>query len=139
MKALVTAILTLTLAGVGFAQDDSKIGGVSGAYRVGGGVSVPVPTVKVEPSFSEEACRARYQGAVTLQVVISAEGTPTDIRVVKKLGLGLDEKAIEAMQKWRFKPGLKDGVPVPVIATVVMTFHLPDATGSCAETVKANQ
>jgi protein TonB len=95
-----------------------------GAYRPGGGVSLPVPITKPEPEYSEEARKAKYQGSVTLQIVVDEKGVPTDIRVVKKLGLGLDEKAIEAVAKWRFKPGMKDGKPVAVIATIEVSFRL---------------
>ena len=95
-----------------------------GAYRPGGGVSLPVPITKPEPEYSEEARKAKYQGSVTLQIVVDEKGVPKDIRVVKKLGLGLDEKAIEAVQKWRFKPGMKDGKPVAVIATIEVSFRL---------------
>lgn len=95
-----------------------------GAYRPGGGVSLPVPITKPEPEYSEEARKAKYQGSVTLQIVVNEKGEPTDIRVVKKLGLGLDEKAIEAVAKWRFKPGMKDGKPVAVIATIEVSFRL---------------
>jgi len=95
-----------------------------GAYRPGGGVSLPVPITKPEPEYSEEARKAKYQGSVTLQIVVNEKGEPTEIRVVKKLGLGLDEKAIEAVSKWRFKPGMKDGKPVAVIATIEVSFRL---------------
>ena len=95
-----------------------------GAYRPGGGVSLPVPINKPEPEYSEEARKAKYQGSVTLQIVVDEKGVPTEIRVVKKLGLGLDEKAIEAVSKWRFKPGMKDGKPVAVLATIEVSFRL---------------
>ena len=98
-----------------------------GVYRIGGGVSAPVPTVRPEPEYSEEARRAKWQGAVVLQVVIDESGVPQDIHVVRSLGLGLDEKAIEAVQQWRFKPGLKDGKPVPVSANIEVNFRLPSA------------
>ena len=99
-------------------------GGESRDLRPGGGVSLPVPIVKPEPEYSEEARKAKYQGSVTLQIVVDASGVPTDIKVVKKLGLGLDEKAIEAVAKWRFKPGMKDGKAVAVIATIEVSFRL---------------
>lgn len=95
-----------------------------GAYRPGGGVSLPVPEYKPEPEYSEEARKAKHQGTVMLQIVVDEKGVPRDIRVVRKLGLGLDEKAIEAVSKWRFKPGMKDGKPVAVIATIEVSFRL---------------
>jgi len=96
----------------------------SGAYRIGAGVSAPVPIVKPEPEYSEEAHAAKLEGAVVLQLVVDENGVPQDIRIVRSLGLGLDQKAIEAVQKWRFKPGLKDGKPVPVSANIEINFHL---------------
>lgn len=95
-----------------------------GAYRVGGGVSSPALLYKVEPEYSEEARKAKFQGTVMLSVVVDEKGNPRDIRVIRALGLGLDEKAIESVQKWRFKPGVKDGRPVPVIAQVEVNFRL---------------
>jgi len=95
-----------------------------GAYKIGGGVSAPVPVFRPEPEYSEEARKAKWQGAVLLQLVVDENGVPQDIKVVRSLGLGLDQKAIEAVQKWRFKPGLKDGKPVPVSANIEVNFRL---------------
>jgi TonB family protein len=95
-----------------------------GTYRIGGGVSAPVPTVRADPEYSEEARKAKWQGAVLLQVVIDENGVPQNIQVVRPLGMGLDQKAIEAVQKWRFKPGLKDGQPVSVTANMEINFRL---------------
>jgi len=95
-----------------------------GAYRPGGVVSMPVAVYSPEPEYSEEARKAKYQGYVILQIVVGEDGGVKDIRVVRPVGLGLDAKAIEAVAKWRFKPGIKDGKPVAVIATVEVTFRL---------------
>jgi len=95
-----------------------------GVYRIAEGVSAPVPTYRVDPEYSEEARVAKWQGAVLLQVVIDPNGVPQNIQVVRPLGLGLDQKAIEAVQKWRFKPGVKDGQPVPVAANIEVNFRL---------------
>jgi periplasmic protein TonB len=100
-------------------------GGIGGgAYRIGGGVSAPVPIFRPEPEYSEEARKAKWSGAVLLQLVVDENGVPKDIKVVRSLGMGLDQKAIEAVQKWRFKPGLKDGKPVPVSANIEVNFRL---------------
>jgi len=95
-----------------------------GVYRIGGGVSQPTLLFKVEPEYSEEARKAKYQGTVVLYVEVDPTGKARNLRVVRSLGLGLDEKAIEAVNKWKFKPGLKDGKPVTVAATIEVNFRL---------------
>jgi TonB family protein len=109
--------------GPGFGPGEG--GGIGGGvYRVGGGVSQPIPLFKVEPEYSEEARKAKHQGTVVLSIIIDEQGLPRNFRVVRPLGLGLDEKAIEAVQKWRFRPGMKDGKPVAVLASVEVNFRL---------------
>ncbi len=95
-----------------------------GVYKIGGGVSAPTLVFKVEPEYSEEARKAKFQGTVVLYVVVDEKGMPRDLKVVRPLGLGLDQKALEAVQKWRFKPGVKDGKPVSVGATIEVNFRL---------------
>jgi periplasmic protein TonB len=100
-------------------------GGVGGGvYRVGGGVTSPTLLYKKEPEYSEEARKAKYQGTVLLYVEVDASGKATNIKVQRSLGLGLDEKAIEAVRQWKFKPGYKDGKPVVVAATIEVNFRL---------------
>jgi periplasmic protein TonB len=100
-------------------------GGVGGgAYRVGGGVSSPQIIHKVEPEYSEEARKAKFQGTVVLYIEVDEKGQPMNLRVIRPLGLGLDEKAIEAVKQWRFRPGLKDGKPVRVAAQIEVNFRL---------------
>jgi protein TonB len=99
-------------------------GFAGGAYRIGGGISAPIVVSKVEPEYSEEARKAKWQGTVLLRVIVDELGRPRNISVLRSLGLGLDQKAIEAVARWKFKPGLKDGKPVPVIATVEVNFRL---------------
>jgi len=96
----------------------------NGVYRVGGGVAAPALIRKQEPQYSEDARRTRYQGTVLLYVEIDPEGKATNIKVQRGLGLGLDERAIEAVQSWQFKPGTKDGNPVTVMATIEINFRL---------------
>ena len=95
-----------------------------GAYRVGGGVSGPRLTFSPDPEYSEEARKAKFQGTCVLWVVVGADGKPRDIRVARTLGLGLDEKAIEAVKTWRFEPGKKDDKPVATMINVEVTFRL---------------
>ena len=73
------------------------------------GVTVPQVIFNPEPSFSEEARKAKAQGMVMLLVVVGKDGHPYDIRVGQSLGMGLDEKAIEAVTRWRFRPATLNG------------------------------
>jgi protein TonB len=95
-----------------------------GAYSVGGSVTAPIPIYKPEPPYSEEARKAKYQGTVVLWIVVDATGNVTDARVVKPLGLGLDEKALDTVRTWKFKPALRNGTPVPVRVMVEVSFRL---------------
>jgi TonB family protein len=84
------------------------------------------PTIisKIEPQYSEEARKAGLQGTVLLKIVVDPDGKPTDPKVLRSLGLGLDEQAIVAVNNWQFQPGVKDGQPVPVQAQVEVNFRL---------------
>ena len=95
-----------------------------GAYSVGGNVSAPIPIYKPEPPYSEEARKAKYQGTVVLWIVVDAQGNVNDARVVKPLGLGLDEKAVETVRTWKFKPAMRGGTPVAVRVMVEVSFRL---------------
>jgi len=95
-----------------------------GVYKIGGGVSSPQLLFKVEPEYSEEARKAKFQGTVLLYVEVDEKGLPRNIRVIRPLGLGLDQKAIEAVEKWKFSPGKKDGKPVAVQAQIEVNFRL---------------
>jgi protein TonB len=96
-----------------------------GMYRVGGGISAPVPVVWPEAEFSDEARRAKYQGVCLVSLIVDAQGNPQNPRIVRPLGMGLDEKALEAVRKYKFKPALKDGrTPVPVMITIEVNFRL---------------
>ena len=97
-----------------------------GAQRIGNGISQPVPIFRPDPDYSAKARKAKVQGTVILSIIVDENGEPTHIRVVKPLGMGLDEKAIEAVEKWRFKPGMKDGRPVKVYANIEVNFRLLD-------------
>jgi len=97
-----------------------------GRYRVGGGVSRPELMQNVEPSWTEEARQAGISGLVLVSFAVDAEGNPQDLTVTRGLGYGLDEKALDAVRQWRFRPGLKDGRPVAVgNLTVAVSFRLP--------------
>jgi TonB family protein len=100
-------------------------GGISGGvFHVGGGVTAPTLVAKVEPEYSEEARKAKYQGTVLLYVEVDPNGRAQNIRVLHSLGLGLDERAIKAVKRWKFRPGTKDGKPVTVAAQIEVNFRL---------------
>jgi TonB family protein len=90
----------------------------------GGNVSAPVPIYKPEPEYTKQALKAKLQGNVMLAVVVDVDGKAKNIQVVRSLGMGLDEKAVEAVATWMFKPGVKDGVPVPVKANIDVHFRM---------------
>ena len=106
--------------------DGPGLGGPPGvSSRAGRGSIVAAMLIhKVEPEFSEEARKAKYQGEVELSIEIAADGTPRILRVVSGPGLGLNEKAVEAVRQWRFKPAYRDGRPVDSTAMVEVHFHL---------------
>jgi TonB family protein len=112
-------------SGTGGGVGPGEGGGIGGGvYRAGNGVSKPELIHKVEPEYSEEARKAKFQGVVTLYIVVDQNGNAINAKVMKGLGLGLDEKALEAVKQWKFKPGYKDGKPVAVAATVEVNFRL---------------
>jgi TonB family protein len=92
--------------------------------RVGGDVSSPVLLSKTEPEYTDSARAEKISGTVTLSVVIGTDGQAHDITLAKSLGFGLDEMAAEAVANWQFAPAKKDGVPVPVTASIEVNFRL---------------
>ena len=86
--------------------------------------SSPSVIYKVEPEYSKEALKKKLQGTVVLRIEVDTSGRARNVRVVQSLGMGLDEEAIKAVQKWQFKPGEKDGHPVTVGATIQIQFRL---------------
>ena len=96
----------------------------AGVYRIGKGMAAPTVLSKIEPQYTDEARAARFQGTVVLQIVVGTDGLVHDVHLLRGLGLGLDENAIEAVNRWRFKPGAKDGQPVKVLATIEVQYRL---------------
>jgi TonB family protein len=96
----------------------------AGVYRVGHGVGAPKLDQRPEPQYTDEARLASLQGTVVVQVVVGIDGLAHDVRIVRGLGLGLDENAVETISQWHFKPGLKDGQRVPIAATIEVNFKL---------------
>jgi periplasmic protein TonB len=100
-------------------------GGIGGGvFHVGGGVSAPKAIFSPDPEYSEEARKAKFQGTCVLGLIVGPDGRPRDIHVLRSLGLGLDEKAMEAVKNWRFDPAMKDSKPVAVQISVEVDFRL---------------
>lgn len=89
-----------------------------------GGLTHPRTIYSPDPEYSDPARKAKYQGTCVLGLIVGADGQPLSVWVTRPLGLGLDEKAIQAVQKWRFSPATKDGEPVAVILYVEVSFRL---------------
>lgn len=79
---------------------------------------------KIDPEYTKQARKAKLQGLVGLALVVDTQGNPTEVRIVRSLGMGLDEKAVEAVGKWLFNPAMNDGHPVKYSATIDVSFKL---------------
>ena len=95
-----------------------------GTVRIGGDVSPPLVLKQAEPEFSEEARRKKVNGNVLVHLIVDEKGLPQDVKVVRGLGMGLDEKAMEAVKQYRFKPAMRGGVPVKVEMNVAVNFQI---------------
>lgn len=97
----------------------------SGVYKYGSGVSNPIPIVQTTPSYTDDAIKAKVQGVVWLQAIIRKDGSVDSFKVLRALGHGLEEQAIqEIATNWRFRPGTLNGNPVDVLATIEVQFNL---------------
>jgi TonB family protein len=95
-----------------------------GLMSVGGGVSAPVVIHSVQPEFTDDARRANYQGSVSIKLIVDSQGNPQDVRLASHLGMGLEEKAIEAVRQYKFKPAMYQGHAVSVQIVIDVDFHL---------------
>lgn len=93
-------------------------------FRVGGAVKPPRVIDSPDPAYSEIARKEKYQGTTILWLIVDKDGLPRNIRVAVPLGMGLDDKAAEAVQSWRFQPATRDGAPVAVQINVEVNFRL---------------
>ncbi len=110
-------------SGTGGGVGDGMYGNIGGGVRrVGGRVSEPVLTTKVDPEFSEEARKAKFSGNVLVTLIVDEHGLPQNVRVLQGVGMGLDEKAVEAVKQYRFRPAREDGKPVPVVLNIEVQF-----------------
>ncbi|HEY2499611.1 MAG TPA: TonB family protein [Candidatus Angelobacter sp.] len=108
--------------GVGSGHGGPGVG--PGIFHVGEGVSAPRAIYTPEPEFSEEARKAKYQGVVVLNIIVGTDGRVHNPRVIRALGMGLDEKAIEGVKTWKFDPSKKDGRAVAVEMNIEVAFNL---------------
>lgn len=112
-------------SGHGAGQGPGSNGGYGGGLmNVGGGVSAPQVIHSVEPQFTAQARSANYQGVVAVQLIVDSQGFPQNVRVVRHLGMGLDEEAIDAVKQYRFRPAIYQGHPVSVQMVVDVEFRL---------------
>ena len=108
-------------SGIGPGSGSNTGGGV---MHIGGDVSKPVVLYQVDPEFSEEARKAKFSGSVYVYLWVGTDGKPSHVRVVRGVGMGLDEKAVEAVRQYQFKPAMKDGKPVQVDLYVYVNFQI---------------
>ncbi|HTW49965.1 MAG TPA: energy transducer TonB [Acidobacteriaceae bacterium] len=95
-----------------------------GLMHLGGGVSAPTLIYSPDPEFSDEARRAKYQGICVVGLIVDAAGDPQDIHIVRALGMGLDQKAMEAVRQYKFKPAMFKGHPVAVAINIEVNFRI---------------
>jgi TonB family protein len=97
-----------------------------GAYRPGSGITLPTVLREVKPAYTADAMRAKVQGSVWLECIVMPDGSVGEVKVTRSLDpiFGLDQEAIKAAKLWRFRPGMRQGEPVPVIITIELTFTL---------------
>jgi periplasmic protein TonB len=118
-------LLTLALVAFAGAQDAT-------VYEAGNGVSLPQVTRSVGPHYTSEAMRHRIEGKVVLSAVVLTDGTVGNVTITESLDslYGLDDNAVKATKQWQFKPGTKDGRPVAVRVSVMMTFTMSSSSKS---------
>jgi protein TonB len=95
-----------------------------GVKRIGGGVSAPQVIYQVDPEFSEEARKAKFMGIVTVNLIVDQQGRPQNVRVLRGVGMGLDQKAMDAVRQYKFKPAMEGGKPVAVELNIEVNFQI---------------
>jgi len=107
--------------GIGPGSGGNTGGGVN---HIGGGISAPSVLHQVEPEFSEEARKAKFSGNVEVYLWVDEQGNPSHVRVARGVGMGLDEKAVEAVRQYKFKPAMQNGKPVKVDLYIDVNFQI---------------
>jgi TonB family protein len=119
------AILALALVAFGWAQDNSNPAPANGRGPVPRPNTIAATVIKrVEPEYTSEARTAKLDGTLTVYVDIETSGKPSNVQVIQGLGMGLDEKAIEAVKQWEFQPAMSAGMPVKSAQGVELSFRL---------------
>ena len=142
-KLIICTIIPFLAAGT-WAQNDQALPGVEDkggpvfihgepVYRVGGDVVAPRAILSPEPEYSEEARQGQLQGTCLLWMVVGTDGKTHDVRIVRSLGMGLDERSVEAILTWRFDPATKNGQTVAVQIKVETSFRLYSSPGLPSE------
>jgi protein TonB len=112
-------------SGNGNGLGNGEGGNTGGGFMHAGSAQVPPKLVyQVDPDFSEEARKAKFSGNVQVYLVVGVDGRPSHIRVARAIGMGLDEKAVEAVRQYRFKPAMQNGKPVPVDLYIDVNFQI---------------
>jgi len=134
MKRIFFVVLVVLLAAValGMAQNPNQNASQSKAQAMGQAIALtdeitpPQLSEVANPNYTAEAKRKKIEGAATLSIVVDKNGDVVDAKVVKGLGYGLDENAVQAVKEWKYKPAEKDGVAVAVKMEVEVDFYLRD-------------
>jgi protein TonB len=113
-----------TPGGTGEGTGEAKPGPTEGPLRVGGNVKAPVAITRSEPGYTDAARKGHITGVVVVETIVNKQGEVEQVRVLKGLSLGLSEQAVEAVKKWRFRPGTLNGEPVEVVFTLTVNFTL---------------
>jgi TonB family protein len=119
--ALILACISLACISAFCQQTQAPL--PEGVYRAGKGVTAPIIISKTDPQESEEARIAKISATILVSAVVGTDGNVRDVEVTKSAGLGLDEIAIQTVRAWRFNPGVKDGMPVPVMVDIQFDFR----------------
>ena len=128
LRSIAAALVLITILSVCLTaqekQEAKQNTDLETAYKVGDGVSAPRAIETPNAQYTPEARRLQVEGRVILWLIVGVDGLPHNIKVARGLGYGLDAAAVNAVSQWEFKPGRRDGRPVPVQINVEVSYHL---------------